>query len=244
MSRITVAEQMQGIEYQKGKRIASNTFRYSQDRKEVTRLHLTDIAVKDGNKLTLFSGGWRTMTTKDRINRCLSDYHTGFSLWADRGWFIGPDCWNKETAVRFVEGLSINLKTGKVTLPKNAEKEVKAREKLAKRIKSYCDGLKLWLDKNPQPMPNTGDCWYCYFKVCQIAEELQAGKSETARDKTFFGGAGHLEAHLKEKYYHGSLIYCALAWRGYPDPGLIVQMDIKDAMHRAVRDYLKAMLGL
>ena len=71
--RETVTEIMQGVPVKGGtkpRRVANNTVHYIRpDGCEVWRLHHTDIVTKRPDGLyVLNSGGWRTSTTKDRIN--------------------------------------------------------------------------------------------------------------------------------------------------------------------------------
>lgn len=68
------------------KRIANNTFKYARpDGTTVVRLHLTDIieTLPDG-RVRLNSGGWKTVTTKDRFNK-----YTPYRVWSDKGtWYV------------------------------------------------------------------------------------------------------------------------------------------------------------
>ena len=73
MSTITVAAQMSSVRDAvpgSVRRVANNTVRYSRnDGATVWRLHTTDIVIRHADQSwTLNSGGWRTVTTKDRIN--------------------------------------------------------------------------------------------------------------------------------------------------------------------------------
>lgn len=53
---------------------------------DIIRLHRTDIIRHAGNTVILNSGGWQTVTTKDRMN----SYLPGLNLWNQRGkWIIG-----------------------------------------------------------------------------------------------------------------------------------------------------------
>jgi hypothetical protein len=68
--RTTKKEILAGIEnIHTSKLIANNTVRIIlQDGTETIRLHRTNIVTKKNGVYTLNSGGWRTLTTKDRIN--------------------------------------------------------------------------------------------------------------------------------------------------------------------------------
>jgi hypothetical protein len=71
----------------KPKRLANNTVRYTAtDGSTCTRLHGTDIIVQTGDVYTLSSGGWRTNTTKDRLNSL-----SPARIYADKGaWYVHP----------------------------------------------------------------------------------------------------------------------------------------------------------
>jgi len=68
--RETKSQIMEGIETIESKVLADNTVEYKKpDGTTVIRFHHTDIieTAPDGT-ITLNSGGWKTMTTKDRMN--------------------------------------------------------------------------------------------------------------------------------------------------------------------------------
>lgn len=69
------------------KQIARNTLDYTApDGTRRVRLHDTDVVTFAPNGvITLNSGGWQTMTSKDRMNQALP---AGWSVFADRGWFV------------------------------------------------------------------------------------------------------------------------------------------------------------
>jgi hypothetical protein len=71
------------------------------------KLYDTDIFVQIGNKVTLNSGGWRTMHTKKCINLICSDLGLGVSVQQKAGnWLV-----NLPGGVQlpFVDGIEINL---------------------------------------------------------------------------------------------------------------------------------------
>lgn len=59
----------------------------------------------DANRINLYSGGFRTTTTKSRINAVLSNLSDGFSI--DYKWQYSGRTWNKSEP--FYEGLSVGL---------------------------------------------------------------------------------------------------------------------------------------
>ena len=53
--------------------------------------HATVVVKRDAHgKITLESGGWRTVTTKARMNQALRQWGTGYSVHQVKGeWFVG-----------------------------------------------------------------------------------------------------------------------------------------------------------
>lgn len=229
------SEILNGVEYTgKPKRINQNTLLYdARGGNKVIRLHLTDIAIlrPDGG-VSLFTGGWKTVTTKDRINGALDKWALGYQIIQERGiWYVASHdyygCHKETKGVRapFYEGITII--PGE---PLRQQPDAEATEKaLLKKIAAYCKTLNK-LEELPEP--STGDCWLCCMH-------------DTETDKPWGeGDKSHLISHLDELYIHGSLIVNALQARGYPDPALIWRMGLRDTIVRAMRRYFKSQLGL
>lgn len=93
------------------KKVAGNTCKYSIGRKMFLRLHHTDIVIWDHESATttITSGGWRSHTTKGRINT-----FSYFSIFQKKfEWFICFDHkWEK--AVPFEDGMKFDLNTGEL----------------------------------------------------------------------------------------------------------------------------------
>jgi len=159
--------------------------------------HDVILATYHGNTVARFfpdytaysSCGWRTMTTKERINWFLPD---GFSLWQEKGmWFLSDR--NKHKQYGFADGITID-KFGSVSnaaLP-TREAEIKA---LTKQINKYVKGYVKALVAGDIDSPSAGDCWYC-------AMQTESGESlgDATRD------TGHLVSHFEESYYVPSLL--------------------------------------
>jgi len=82
----TKKEIMEGIDCIKSKKIDNNTIEYLQNNgTKVIRLHQTDIITFKNGVVILNSGGWRTPTTRNRINK-----YSGIHVNQLKGqWFIG-----------------------------------------------------------------------------------------------------------------------------------------------------------
>lgn len=86
----------------KRKKVYNNTYRYDyEDGTIVWRLHNTDVVTKlpDG-RYVLNSGGWRTVTTKERINR-----YAPVRVWSHKGeWYVYE---NGEWREPFYDGIIV-----------------------------------------------------------------------------------------------------------------------------------------
>jgi hypothetical protein len=132
MARETMREILRNCYVDEGTRpkiIAPNTVRYSQNDQVRIRLHQTDIIVysKDGKPCRLYTGGWQTVTTKDRLNRFMPGRGNIFS---DRGvWYIAR-------GVPFYEGIELDATTGAlVDMAKAARRAAKAGADIAAKKK-------------------------------------------------------------------------------------------------------------
>lgn len=225
---------MEGVEHTKSKLIANNTVEYyKEDGTKVIRLHQTDILEFHPDGTLMFnSGGWKTPTTKDRMNK----HQSSATIIQNKGlWYLSTSSnpWNdKDSWVSFFDG--IKIRNGKVLNPKKSAHQ--KEQVLLKQIQKYCEKLK---DLHVLPTPSNGDCWYCAFHT---DDGTPMGDTKD--------NVPHLRSHLKEKYIHGSLIINALQWGGYPNPILIFNMGfskdgpMRDTIVRTVRRYFKAKLGL
>lgn len=229
-----------------------NTVVYWSPRGLVFRLHDTDIVTvpPENDRIILNTGGWFTVTTKDRINRILRDLGAGsINVQSERGiWYVSkgfkiripgrenewPEnyTWGSKTLSAFYDGIAITRKgrvIGKVL------KENKKADRLKKLISGYCRKI---ADLETLPEPGPGDCFYCQMREVKSGKPL--GEVSGNRD--------HLLSHIKEGYVHGSLIINAIIARGHRSPAVIWQMGqekrSRDLITRPVRWYLKKQLGL
>ena len=72
-------------------------------------LHGNHIATYDhvNKELTLFDGGWQTVTTKSRLNALCNEFATGFGVFQKNwDWFVS-DFQNK-TIKPFCDGITVN----------------------------------------------------------------------------------------------------------------------------------------
>lgn len=220
--------------------VARNTFERREGNETIIRLHSTDIVRKlsDGSVI-LNSGGWRTGTTKNRMNNHLPG---GVRLYADKGqWWLSTGAWNadKTTRVAYFDGVRVPQCFSDPKLQATGERRADADRVLRKKIKLFCAKLD---ELAELPAPDNGDCWFCLMREEKTGKPL----GEVTGDNS------HMLAHVEESYLHGSLILNALIWAGYKNPGFIWQMDNADRkrgrkpdlVKRALRRYLLRQLGL
>ena len=198
--------------YISAKKILNNTLELKYPDKRVIKFHETYIFTEKGNQITLNSGGWKTRTTKERLNDLILQY--GFYLHQEKSiWYIGSRKIGK--TVVFFDGIKIskngrflNLSKG----PKNPEQKTKA---LKKRIKKFVDQINK--DNLESFYPNNGDCLLCRM------------------DQT-----SCLDMHIKENYMHGSLIFAAMRAAGYSDQNTAFHFQLKltDTIKRNLKKYL------
>lgn len=221
--------------------VAPNTFAYTNaEGNEVIRLHLTDIIEKlPGDRVKVSSGGWKTMTTKARLNAFMPN---GYRVWSGRGtWEVH----HNGDKVPFVDGMTLpDAFTGNERAV--AERVGASDAKLKEQIKAFV--LKSLPSNKPIPQPSNGDCWYC----------LMFDKEEPVGDQKYLGNdsekparvrnSDHLLQHIKEGYMTGSLVVNAMRDAGFKDVGisLICYSSRPDynRVRRVVRRYLQKRLGL
>jgi hypothetical protein len=244
------------------RKVDNNTYARRLDSGAVVlRLHKTDImtAEPDGS-VVIRSGGWRTVTTKARLNDYLKD---GLSISQARGiWY-----WHRRHSYTEAEGYQWEklpaFSEGDVIGQRGALRSaavagsVAAALKLSREVNAYA---KLCAAAVPLAMPGGGDCFYCQFTVAGTPSKLPAAgyvcaKPEAALPVTLgdaSGSAEHLRSHMAEGYVVPSLVFHALKECGAGDlilSGAFGQWAgvaglARGHVIRAVRRYLKRRLAL
>lgn len=180
------------------------------------RLHETDVlrVYRDG-RIVLSSGGWRTVTTKDRINAWLP---RPWHLVQNKGtWYLHHGYWNdpNPSSCLFADGMTIHP-DGHVSGAFPADEAYERRvAKLKRIVKAYAA---LYTEHLPLPFPSNGDCWMCLFHndggrtwgdlsasgraqaVGDILGDIDDAKQDADR------ASSHLVAHIAEGYVVPSLL--------------------------------------
>ena len=145
------------------RKVGNNTYlKKLGDGSIALRLHATDILTffPDGHTVAK-TGGWKTATTKARLNEWLPhgfaiSQRSGVWFWSKyhegTGWKEGPV---------FTDG---DIVTARGTVDYETSEDPKGAEqlKLRRQIKKYA---KLCADAVPLPPPGPGDCWGCLLKT-------------------------------------------------------------------------------
>ena len=212
-----------------GKPLENNTRLMQRGDNFAVKLHDTDIVtITPNDTFILNTGGWFTLTTKDRINK----YNPIRVYQSNKLWYLGD--YDNEQKVLFFDGIEVDL-NGRVLNPKSDKENTKSKQKakhITEYINNYIKGFVESIEKNGIDDPNYGDCWYCSMVT---AEGKPLGDCVSESD--------HLISHFKEKYYVPSLLLNAIKESGYTNIPIIWHMikDNKDIYHakNALRKYFK-----
>jgi hypothetical protein len=241
--------QASGYDIVKSKVMDHNTLSFiSSDGASHVQLHNTVIFSRlPDDTLVLNTGKWKTVTTKDRLNKCLNRVtrelgYSHVSIGSINGmWYL----YDGDNKIPFYDGMRFQLGNYSHLATESISKlnEVKA---LKKKLDAYIKACKEYLNTNKVfPMPNGGDCWYCSM-VTTDGKSLGEAVSDTS----------HLVNHLDESYIFGSLVYNALKDCNAGQYWYSVAFDINQANYsgieyrinqilcRFIRKYLKKRLGL
>jgi len=167
--------------------IGNNTVEYYIEKDRYIRLHYTDILVFSGDCLRISSGGYRTKTTKDRINKYLPPNYRlesicGFWQVTISGVITFP----------FKDGMVIDLKN-KIS-DAGVYNKLYAAFRLEKRkIAVYVEKYAVLLRSGKMDLPGAGDCL-----ICQIAAQNPDYKDYS-----------HIQSHIDEFYLVPALIWAA-----------------------------------
>lgn len=167
----------------------NNTIEYGTvDGSRIFRLHDTDIITfaPNGN-IILDSGGWQTVTTKQRMNHFLPN---GSIFQEKYIWYLAI---NGDQYV-YQDGITIHPDHSVSNAAKEDELKTLNRE-IKKYVNAYCK--ELFAQRLPEP--SSGDCWLCSMVTKDGTPLVEATHN-----------ASHLISHMEEKYYVPSLIFNAI----------------------------------
>lgn len=254
-----------------GKPIANNTRLYRHDEQQcyAIRLHQTDVVTfHDDGRVTLNSGGWNTVTTRDRMSA-----YSPISVFTDKGvWYARHDEVFKRAKKRVRTEMNLpDFEQGDDEYPDRDTMREYWKRVDALTVVPYFDGITF----GPKgkclngPSPKV---WAKYLKDRaevgkQIRGYVQGYMNQLVKGMPMPSGADcwyccgvapdhgdHLESHIEERYYVPSLAVNALRERGYRDMGVYMFLAMnadeqtmggerfsepdRKVVSRAIRDYL------
>lgn len=187
------------------KKLARNTYLREDNGRMVIKFWDTDIiAIDSDGTCKLDSGGYRTYTTKDRLNR-----FSPAPVWQERGlWYIMEGLWPDVTRTPFADGIRVNAQ-GKVLAGAGSEDLPKAMRKVDRLVSKYIAEYAAHVVKNGVDEDIKGDCWGCL---------MQDTNDKACKEPM---GYSHYLSHLEEKYYVPCLLMKAVRDMGYGNPGFV-----------------------
>ena len=188
------------------RKLANNTYLQRRNNVDIAvKLHDTDvITFKLTGETVLNSGGWKTATTKSRIDCYIPD---PWSLLQIKGlWYVVNAKGNgharavpKSEWIPFADGMVLH-KDGETA--SNAGTDPNKTLDFNKAVKKYAKQFIADLRAGKVKKPGTEDCFYCSMS------EIKTGKSigEVSHN------GNHIRSHIEENYQVPSLLYRALEW--------------------------------
>jgi hypothetical protein len=220
------------------RKVGNNTYLERRGEDIAVRLHATDVITFHADQLVTYrSGGYESVTTKDRLNNFGPDNIRVFAV--RRVWFV-EDRFSREQTP-FLDGMTFdpeNLMASTAQYRTGAESALAEQKKAEARIDRFVRKLtpaRLTeiAQAATQPLGLNGDCLLCRMEWSQITTDGRKASCLTS------GDTSHLKGHIKEDYWHASLICAALAWAGYK-PEFVLGMP--SIVNRTVKRYLKSRL--
>lgn len=177
------------------RKLGNNTYLQRRGENIAVRLHGTDVLTfRPDNSVVYDSGGWKTPTTKDRLNGYGA---AGFYVWQERGvWTLHNRTRNK---VWLYEDGMVITKRGAVK-GAGTVRASKAAIKLQAQIVAYSRKFSELLLAGKIAAPGNGDCLYCHMVSVESGKPL--GDEIKSND--------HILSHLRENYYVPSLLMHAV----------------------------------
>jgi len=241
------------------KKLANNT--YVERRNDSTiavRLHNTDVVTFHEHSpyrpgasgiraVTLSTGGWLTVTTKDRINTVLA---WPMRVYSERGtWAVTLEGWqNTDNAVRFTDGITFEALHGdmrpveRTLLPGEDQARQDRHNTSTKRlINRYVTRL---TDERLQAALSFGQnpdaCVMCRPHT-RIPHDKAPDRERIITVGDAMEDTEHLLEHLQEGVYPFQLLFAAVAERGYIAENVVGH---RDTVKRTLRTYLASRLYL
>lgn len=169
------------------KKLGNNTYAVRHGDYIGIKLHNTEVVKHFQNGDTVLdSGGWKTVTTKDRMNA-----HSGIRVTQNNSiWYADGN--------PFADGMRFKADGSIAGAGKETQKKTSV---LKKRIAAYAKDYVTALIGRKVPAPGAGDCFYCVMRT--VDGNIPLGEA-------IGNHADHIHDHLREKYYVPSLVTRAI----------------------------------
>jgi hypothetical protein len=233
---MTYQEALDKLKGRPRRKLQNNTYLETREHAIAIRLHATDVVTlhEDGT-YTLDSGGWKSVTTKDRINA-----YTSVNLWQEKHvWYVG----GREDRYLFVDGMRLDAQWQPIDGVQPGGTAKRQRE-LSKLVTAYVKNFRTSVGEHGIENPAPGDCLACYF--AHTPGNTKTGTynaDDSFTDTTGKAdplGVSHLLDHIDERWYVPSLLWNAIRERGYRDPALIWHLTASgNTLHNIERDLLR-----
>ena len=210
------------------RKLGNNTYLVVRDDNGYgVRLHDTEVVIHYKDRIVLDSGGWKTVTTKSRMNE-----YTPFNVFQkQKVWYVD--------GTPFEDGITL-YNNGTI---KGQGKDPKETIKLTKRVKQYSKDYAKEFMKGNVPAPSNGDCWGCLFR--------EDGKPSIAKDHIL----SHLEekyyvpsmlynmfnSRCLSQYAKG--VICEF-WNGNPIDHLYYPKLVEEQIQKAIYKFCARDLGI
>ena len=175
------------------RKLQNNTYLVKTDNGFGIRLHGTIVVEYLPDRTILNSGGWKTSTTKQRINEYMP---AGWQIYQKAGvWYISNYQYynNEEDNVDFVfVDNCYYMNDGWYGIAANS----KTFEKTRKACRKYAKDFTKAMFAGNVPKPSAGDCFYC--GMVTVDDNTPLG--EKVKDKD------HILHHIEENYFVPSLL--------------------------------------
>ena len=191
------------------------------------RLHDTEVVIHYKDRIVLDSGGYKTLTTKARMNE-----YTPFNvIQKQKVWYVD--------GTPFEDGITL-YNNGTI---KGQGKDPKETIALTKRVKQYSKDYAKEFIKGNVPAPSNGDCWGCLFH--------KDGKPSIAKDhilshldeKYYVPSMLHnmLKSRCLTEYTKGAI--CEV-WNGKPIKEIYMLKLVEENIQKAIYKFCARDLGI
>lgn len=183
------------------RKLKNNTYLQRRGENIAVRLHSTDVVTfRPDGRVIYDTGGWGTITTKQRMNEFGLRWVNVFS---DRGVLYAHGPGDGTNRVSFRQ--TFTVEDGGKVIPDEEDAGAKVRD-LRRKIANYSRAFIVGVRMGAVPPPTGGDCWFCALKDTNTGETW----GELGGDKD------HLHSHMSESepYYVPSLLTRALEVQG------------------------------